>query len=60
MEQLLEEVWSGEFVLLLNPGWNTSNVPQQYAALVDSFQVVYSFLPISIQVGLLLHTPETS
>ncbi len=52
MEQLLEEVACGPLALLLNPGWSAgAAVPQQYQALADSFLVVYSFLPVAIQVG---------
>ena len=58
LEQLVDEVWSGPAVLVLNPGWSQSQsqggglaaVPKGYAALVDSFDVVYSFLPCAIQV----------
>ena len=39
--------------MVLNPGWAAAGspaVPAQYAQLVASFQVVYSFLPISVKV----------
>lgn len=56
LEQLVDEVWSGPAVLVLNPGWSQGDglaaVPRGYAGLVDSFDVVYSFLPCAIQ-GLL-------
>jgi hypothetical protein len=50
VEQLLEEVWVGPAAAALNPTWQ-SGAPGQYQALVDSFNAVYSFLPISLQVG---------
>eukprot|EP00877_Chromochloris_zofingiensis_P014443 jgi/Chrzof1/9252/UNPLg00219.t1 len=49
VEQLVDEVWSGPFVLLLNPTWQTAAIPAQYTEVADSFLVVYSFLPISIK-----------
>jgi len=51
VEQLLDEVWSGPFVIAINPTW-TQGTPQQYQQLVDSFDAVYSFLPIALH-GLL-------
>ncbi len=50
MEQLLDEVAAGPLALVLNPSWSTG-VPEQFQALVDTFLVVYSFLPVAIQVG---------
>jgi hypothetical protein len=49
VEQLLEEVWVGPAAAALNPTWQAGS-PGQYQGLVDSFNAVYSFLPISLQV----------
>jgi hypothetical protein len=51
VEQLLEEVWQGEVAVLLNSRWSASEVPADYKAVVESFEVVFSFLPVAIQVG---------
>ncbi len=52
LEQLVEEAWTGPYLLVLNPTWSVTGatVPKDYQQLVESFEVVYSFLPISIQV----------
>lgn len=50
VEQLVEEVWQGPAAITLNPEWSAVPVPVQYKSVRDSFQVVYSFLPVSIQV----------
>jgi hypothetical protein len=50
VEQLLDEVWSGPFVVVVNPTW-LQGTPQQYQRLVESFDPVYSFLPIALQVN---------
>eukprot|EP00878_Enallax_costatus_P047266 GHUV01057731.1.p1 GENE.GHUV01057731.1~~GHUV01057731.1.p1 ORF type:complete len:288 (+),score=100.13 GHUV01057731.1:340-1203(+) len=48
VEQLLDEVWSGPWALLVNPSWHV-NTPAQYQPLVGSFNTVYSFMPIATQ-----------
>jgi hypothetical protein len=48
-EQLVQEVWSGPAAVVLNPSW--SGAPREYEAVVRSFEVAYSFLPISVKVG---------
>lgn len=49
VEQLVQEVWSGPCAVVLNPGWGDV-IPKEYEAAVRSFEVAYSFLPISIKV----------
>ena len=51
MEQLLDEVWQGEVAVLLNARWRASEVPADFKLVVESFDVVFSFLPVAIQVG---------
>lgn len=42
--------WKGKEVVLVNPGWTTESAPSSHAALARSFEVVYCFQPIAIQV----------
>lgn len=42
--------WRGRAVILLNAGWTIENVDPQFIAFVKSFNSVYSFLPLAIQV----------
>lgn len=55
VEQLLDDVWRGPAAVLLNPGWAAAGpagrVPDEYASVVASVGVAYSFLPCAIQVG---------
>ncbi len=53
VEQLLDEVWAGPAALVINPGWGQQGaapVPDEYGRVLDSINVVYSFLPCAIQV----------
>ena len=51
-EELLRK-WRGRSVVLLNPAWaDGKNIPSKDAAFVKSFEVVYCFQPIAIQVSL--------
>lgn len=50
VEQLVDEVWQGPSAITLNAEWASLPVPAQYKTVRDSFQVVYSFLPVAIQV----------
>ncbi|MEW5309438.1 MAG: hypothetical protein WDW38_001327 [Sanguina aurantia] len=49
VEQLVDDVWQGPSAITLNAEWASLPVPAQYKTIRDSFQVVYSFLPVSIQ-----------
>ncbi|MEW5307292.1 MAG: hypothetical protein WDW36_009699 [Sanguina aurantia] len=49
VEQLVDDVWQGPSAITLNAEWASLPVPAQYKGIRDSFQVVYSFLPVSIQ-----------
>ena len=50
-EELLRK-WRGRVVILLNPGWSEGqSVPSSHTAFVKSFEVVYCFQPIAIQVS---------
>ena len=42
--------WRGKDVVLVNAGWTTESAPSSHAAQARSFQVVYCFQPIAIQV----------
>ena len=42
--------WRGKDVVLVNAGWTTESAPNSHAALARSFEVVYCFQPIAIQV----------
>ena len=44
--------WRGRAVILLNAEWTVENVDPQFKAFVRSFDSVYSFLPLAIQVSL--------
>ncbi len=48
VEQLVQEVWSGPCAVVLNPTWH-EGLPREYEAVVRSFEVAYSFTPISIK-----------
>lgn len=50
VEQLLDDVWCGPWALLLNPTWHNTT-PTLYQPLVDSFNTLYSFMPIATQVS---------
>ena len=42
----------GRTVILLNPEWtDTKSVPNRHGSFVGSFETVYCFQPIAIQVG---------
>lgn len=57
-EELLRK-WRGRSVVLLNPAWaDGKNVPSKDATFVKSFEVVYCFQPIAIQV--LLNYPTSA
>ena len=43
--------WQGRAIILLNAEWNVENVDPQFKAFVRSFESVYSFLPLAIQVN---------
>lgn len=45
----MQDVWSGPAAVVLNPGWG-EGVPKEFEAVVRSFEVAYSFLPINIKV----------
>lgn len=50
IEELLKK-WRGRVVILLNPAWAEGrDVPSKHAAFVKSFEVVYCFQPVAIQV----------
>lgn len=49
VDQLLDEVWSGPWAVVLNPTW-FEGVPQQYADLVDSWEAAYSLTITATQV----------
>ena len=44
--------WRGRAIILLNAEWTIENVDPQFKAFVRSFDSVYSFLPLAIQVNL--------
>ncbi|KIY97141.1 hypothetical protein MNEG_10820 [Monoraphidium neglectum] len=48
VEQLVQEVWSGPCAVALNPSWG-EGVPREYEAVVRSFEVAYSFMPVAIK-----------
>lgn len=50
VEVLLSQ-WRGRAAVLLNAEWTSENVDSQYKAFVKSFESVYSFLPLAIQVS---------
>jgi len=50
VEVLLSQ-WRGRAAVLLNAEWTPENVDSQYKAFVKSFESVYSFLPLAIQVS---------
>lgn len=51
-EELLRK-WRGRVVILLNPEWaEGQSVPSSHTAFVKSFEVVYCFQPIAIQVSI--------
>lgn len=45
--KLLEDVWRGELVVLLNPEWGEGD--SAAGGLEGKFEVVYSFLPLAVQ-----------
>jgi hypothetical protein len=45
----VQEVWSGPCAVALNPSWG-EGVPREYEAVVRSFEVAYSFMPVAIKV----------
>lgn len=50
-EELLRK-WRGRVVILLNPEWaEGQSVPSNHTAFVKSFEVVYCFQPVAIQVS---------
>jgi hypothetical protein len=49
VDQLLEEVWSGPWAVVLNPTW-FSDVPQQYSDMVNSWEAAYSLMITATQV----------
>lgn len=51
VDQLLDEVWSGPWAVVLNPTW-FEGLPGQYTALVDSWEAAYS-LTITATQGLM-------
>jgi len=40
----------GAALVLLNAGWDTEHPPEEHRAFVRSFKVVYSFLPLQVQL----------
>jgi len=42
--------WSGPVAIMLNPGWNPFEQPSSQKELLDSFQTVYSFLPVAMKI----------
>lgn len=54
VEELLKK-WRGRQVILLNPEWaEGQSVPSNHSAFMKSFEVVYCFQPIAIQVSSVL------
>lgn len=49
MDVLLSR-WRGRAIILLNAEWTAETVEPQFKAFVRSFESVYSFLPLAIQV----------
>lgn len=47
--------WRGRAIILLNAEWTVDTVDPQFTAFVRSFESVYSFLPLAIQVKLALY-----
>lgn len=50
MDVLLSQ-WRGRAIILLNAEWTVETVDPQFKAFVKSFDSVYSFLPLAIQVS---------
>lgn len=48
--QVLLSQWRGRAVILLNAEWSAEDVDSQHKAFAKSFESVYSFLPLAIQV----------
>jgi len=48
VEQLVQEVWAGPCAVVLNPTWH-DGLPREFDAVVRSFEVAYSFMPISVK-----------
>lgn len=46
----LLEGWRGTGALALNPTWATEQVADAHRQLADSFDMVYCFMPLAIQV----------
>ena len=46
--------WRGRAVILLNAEWTVDTMDSKYRAFVRSFESIYSFLPLAIQVHLQL------
>lgn len=42
--------WTGRAAILLNAEWAPDTVDSQHTAFARSFESVYSFLPLAIQV----------
>lgn len=42
--------WRGRIAILLNAEWTVETVDSKYSAFVKSFDSIYSFLPLAIQV----------
>lgn len=52
--------WRGRAVILLNAEWTVETVGPEFKAFVRSFESVYSFLPLAIQVSLTLFCLPTA
>lgn len=50
VEVLLSQ-WKGRAAILLNAEWDYSSIPNQHRAFANSFESVYSFLPLDIKVS---------
>ena len=50
MDVLLSQ-WRGRAIIVLNAEWTVETVDPQFTAFVKSFDSVYSFLPLAIQVS---------
>ena len=48
--QVLLSQWRGRAVILLNADWSAEDVDSQHKAFAKSFESVYSFMPLAIQV----------
>lgn len=49
VDELLEG-WRGTGAVALNPTWSTAQLPDVHQRLVGSFDMVYCFMPLAIQV----------